>query len=145
MKLSFRSLLLFLLIFGAASGAGAFACEMKFGIGLSGAKPQALKENAVIELKAGAEYALTLSYFEDHRNCLVKPEDTKVSLDGKAWTAQSAVGLKLLDAQAWTEAPARTQSAILRFVAAVPGTYVVGVDRACPKGGYSGTITVKVS
>lgn len=145
MRLSLKSVLLSVLVAGAASGAGAAACEMKYSLAQPGAKPQAVKEGAVIELKAGTEYSLTLSYFEDHRNCLIGPEATAVTLDGRAWSTRTPSGLALLETTAWKEAPARTQSSVLRFVASEPGSYVIGVERACPKGGYSGAITIKVS
>jgi len=97
-----------------------------------------------VPLSQGAEYTLTVSYREDHRGCIVPPEDTLFLVQEERWKAgKDYLPLQLLKAQPWVDS-GRSQSTTLSFKASEAGTWGVQVVRECSRGGYDQTLLFAV-
>jgi len=120
------------------------ACEFTYtisGPGLSAAK---VIPGVPVTLTRDAEYTLSVSYREDHNNCLVPPEDTLFLVEEERWkTGKDYLPLELLQARPWT-ASGRSNATTLTFTASEAGTWPVQVIRECTRGGYDQTLLFSV-
>ncbi len=116
---------------------GLFACEMHFSlISPDGEEDQVYPGRETV-LHHDVTYALRIEFVEDHRNCVMPPEDTVYLLDEEKWnTEKDHLSLQLVSAGQWEETSARGWVQELQFTAAQKGSASLEVLRDCPKGGY---------
>jgi hypothetical protein len=123
----------------------ASACEMSFKLVDSSGSSRKLLPGSTIDLESGKSYALKVEFVEDHRNCLIPPEDTLFLLGDAKWrVGKEEQGLVLAKAIAWTESGRSLNLADLAFTAKKPGSYRLRLQRACAKGGYDEIFTFMV-
>ena len=133
-------------ILAAVVGQPAFACIPDFTLIDSEGRETVLDIGNLIELDSGQEYVLRIEYWEDHRNCSAKPEETLFILDGARWRVERETQPLILSANPeWTRPESRTNLGELRFIAASPGKWVLEIIRVCDRGGYAGRLEFHVS
>lgn len=133
-------------VFAAVLVHPAFACIPDFTLIDSDGHETILDIENPVELDAGRDYTLRIEYWEDHRNCSAKPEETMFLLDGARWrVGRETQPLVLSAAPEWTRPAARTNVGELRFTAVNPGEWILEIIRVCDRGGYSGQIEFHVS
>jgi hypothetical protein len=115
----------------------ASACEMSFKLADSSGSSRKLIPGSTIALESGTSYTLKVEFVEDHRNCLIPPEDTLFLLGVAKWrVGKEEQGLVLAKAIAWTESGRSLNLADVAFKALRPGNYSLSIQRECAKGGY---------
>jgi hypothetical protein len=120
------------------------ACEFTYAISGPGLSAARVIPGVPLALQRGAEYTLSVSYQEDHRNCLVPPEDTLFLVEEERWKAgKDYLPLQLLQAGPWTDA-GRSHTTELTFRAGVAGTWALQVLRECTRGGYDQSLLFTV-
>lgn len=120
------------------------ACEFTYTITGPGLSAARVVPGVPVSLVRDAQYTLTVSYREDHRNCIVPPEDTLFLLEEERWkTGKDYLPLQLLATEPWVDA-ARSHSTTLTFAASDPGTWSLDVLRECSRGGYDQTLLFSV-
>jgi hypothetical protein len=125
-----------LLIFLLLPAALIPACEFSFDlIGPDGATLP-LRPGSETALQQGESYTLKVTFIEDHRKCLLTPEDTQFFLEEVKWKPGRDLPLVLEEAYAWEETDARTNMAALSFRAVGTGSVTLEIIRECDKGGY---------
>lgn len=133
------------LVFMLAAAAPLAACEFTYTISGPGLSAVRVIPGVPVALSSGAQYTLSVAYREDHRNCLVPPEDTVFLVEEERWKAgKDYLPLQLLEAQPWSDS-GRSLATTLSFRAGEPGTWPVQVIRECSRGGYDQTLLFTVS
>ena len=126
-------ILTFLLSFSAL-----LACEFDYAIVDTWGKSVQVLPSQPVVINQGQSYTFEISFYEDHRNCVVAPSDTLFMLNGARWRPQrESQGLVLDAAVVWKENSARLNTGSTSFTALVPGTYTLEVMRVCDRGGYT--------
>lgn len=125
-------LLLFLLLPAALIP----ACEFSFALSGPDGATLPLRPGSETALQRGESYTLEVTFIEDHRKCLLTPEDTEFFLEEVKWKPGRELPLVLEEAVSWEEADARTNRALLSFRAVEAGSFTLEVLRECDKGGY---------
>ena len=133
-------------LLAALTASSAWACELRYTLIDAAGNARAIAAGPPVELAQGAKYALRVEYYEDHRNCDVKPESTVFLLEGARWRpARETQPLVLEAAIAWTRPRTRTNVGEARFTAAAAGTWTLEILRECSRGGYRGELVFAVS
>lgn len=97
-----------------------------------------------VTVSVNGEYSLSISYREDHRNCLVPPEDTLFLVEEERWKeGKDYLALELQGPISW-ESDGRSHSASLLFSANKVGTWVLDVIRECTRSGYEQSLVIEV-
>jgi len=123
----------------------ASACEMAFKLVDGTGSSRKILPGSTIALDAGKSYTIKVEFTEDHRNCLLEPEDTLFLLDGAKWRVNKEdQGLVLTKAVTWFESGKSLNLTDLVFKAATPGKYGLTILRECAKGGYDEVINFVV-
>jgi hypothetical protein len=123
-----------------------FACEIDYSIIDQSGTSISATPSQTITLKQGETYTFQMTFYEDHRNCRVPPEDTLFLLDGARWRPQRETqGLVLGGAVEWMENSSRLNTGLTTFTALQPGTYSLEVIRVCDRGGYTAELIFEVS
>jgi len=134
-----------LLILALAGATAAFACEIRFSLIGEDGKERVVEPGETVVLQQGSVYRLVLQYYEDHRSCQVRPEDTLFFLDGSRWRVGRDTAPLILNAPiVWVSPASRTQRTEIEFVANLRGSTILEIVRECPKGGFKGAITFTV-
>jgi len=134
-----------ILVFLSLAAAPLAACEFTYTISGPGLSAVRVIPGVPVTLSTGTEYTLTVSYREDHGNCVVPAADTLFLVEEERWkTGKDYLPLELLSAQPWTDA-GRSHSTTLTFRAADPGTWPVQVVRECSRTGYDQRLLFKVT
>ena len=116
---------------------GAFACEFSFTLVDADGEEQKLKPQTDIHLDVGEIYILKVDLTEDHRRCLLSPEDTEFLLDEEKWkTSKEYLSLRLIDEIIWKDVASREHIAEIKFRATTSGTSELEILRVCTRGGY---------
>jgi hypothetical protein len=116
---------------------GIFACEMHFSLfSPEGEEAQVFPGRETV-LHLNESYTLRVKFVEDHRKCVMLPDDTVYLLDEEKWkTEKDHLALQLVSSSQWEETSARGWVQELQFTAAQKGSVSLEVLRDCPKGGY---------
>lgn len=132
----------YLMIFSAAV---LFACEFNYTLVDAAGRSMQVTPSQPLVLKLGETYSFEISFYEDHRNCVVPPSDTLFMIDGARWRPlRDSQGLVLGGAMEWNENSSRLNTGISSFTALLPGTYSLEVMRVCDRGGYTAELIFKV-
>ena len=133
-------------IFTVITVAQAAACEMSFSVTPVGGSSESVSPDSPIRLIEGQDYVLRMEYYEDHRNCSTKPEETLFLLEGSRWR-KDKVGqpLILTESVVWTMPKNRTNVGELVFTAAETCTFRLEIIRECTREGYHGELEFVVS
>ena len=116
---------------------GIFACEMHFNLVSPEGEEEQLFPGRETVLRLNESYTLRVEFVEDHRKCVMSPDDTVYLLDEERWkTEKNYLSLQLVSASQWEETSARGWVQELQFTAAQTGSVALEVLRDCPKGGY---------
>lgn len=119
------------------SAFGLFACEMHFSLISPDGEEEQLFPGREIVLNYDETYTLRVEFVEDHRKCVMAPEDTVYLLDEEKWkTEKDHLSLQLVSSSQWEETSTRGWVQELQFTAAQKGSVELEVLRDCPKGGY---------
>lgn len=125
--------------------AQALACEMAFRLTGPDGKEMRILPGSTVALQKGADYTLAVEFIEDHRNCVIPPEETLFMLDGEKWRANKTTqALVLRSAISWTQNSKTLNTAVIPFTAGESGTAVLNISRVCPKAGYDESFTFAV-
>lgn len=128
------------LAFLSLAAAPLAACEFTYTISGPGLSSVRVIPGVPVTLTTGAEYTLTVSYREDHGNCVVPAGDTLFLVEEERWKiGKDYLPLELLSATPWTDA-GRSHSTTMTFRAADPGSWAVQVVRECTRTGYDQTL-----
>ncbi len=123
-----------------------FACEFDYTIVDQAGKSIQVTPSQAITLKQGETYTFQMTFYEDHRNCIIPPSDTLFMLDGARWRPlRESQGLVLGSAMQWKENSSRLNTGLTTFTAVLPGTYSLEVMRICDRGGYTAELIFIVS
>ncbi len=138
-----------ILVFAAGllflGSAAAFTCDFDYTIIDPAGEEQAVRPGKPFPVTTDNVYTLTFSYYENHRNCLVAPEETQFEIDGSPWTLNNkAQPLMLTSLPQWEAVSGREHAGELIFVPGEAGTWELDVLRICTKGGYAGTLVFAV-
>jgi hypothetical protein len=121
------------------------ACEFTYILEGPGHEETRLIPGIPVSISSDSHYSLSISYREDHRNCLVPPEDTLFLVEEERWrTGKDYLALELLDDIEW-EVSGRALSAQLSFQANRIGTWPLQVIRECTRGGYDQALLFTVN
>lgn len=120
----------------ALPASGILACEFTFALHSADGATQALRPGSEIVLELGKSYDLEVTFREDHRRCLLTPEDTEFYLEEVKWKPGRDLPLVLGEAVTWESVNAGSHSATLPFRAEDPGSFQLEIVRECDKGGY---------
>jgi hypothetical protein len=127
------------------SAFGLFACEMHFSLISPDGKEEHVYPGRETVLSHDVTYTLQVEFVEDHRNCVMKPEDTVYLLDEEKWnTEKDYLALQLVSAGEWEKTSARGWVQELQFTATQEGSVSLEVLRDCPKGGYDENLLFSV-
>ncbi|PKL26807.1 MAG: hypothetical protein CVV46_14725 [Spirochaetae bacterium HGW-Spirochaetae-2] len=138
-----------MLILGACmmmlSTASLFACEFNYTLVDQSGNTMQVTPSKPMVLKQGESYSFEISFYEDHRNCVVPPSDTLFMIDGARWRPlRDSQGLVLGGTMEWKENSSRLNTGFTSFTALLPGTYSLEVMRVCDKGGYTAELIFEV-
>ena len=138
-----------ILVLGACmmifSVATLFACEFNYTLVDASGRSMQVTPSQPMVLKLGESYSFEISFYEDHRNCVVPPSDTLFMLDGARWRPlRDSQGLVLSGAMEWKEHSSRLNTGVTSFTALLPGTYSLEVMRVCDRGGYTAELIFAV-
>ncbi len=138
--------LLISLVLSAVAVTAAFPCEFTYTmIDAQGNKSEIDPLKPVI-LNSEAAYTLVISYWEDHRNCRVAPEETLLLLDGARWRVlRETQPLVLSAAPFWEQTASRTHEGTVHFTTQTAGSWVLEVMRICDREGYAEQIVILVA
>ena len=121
------------------------ACEFTYTISGPGLSAVRVIPGVAVTLSRGAEYTLSVSYREDHGNCVVPAANTLFLVEEERWKAgKDYLPLELLAAQPWTDA-GRSHSTTITFRASDAGTWPVQVIRECTRTGYNQKLLFRVT
>ncbi len=124
---------------------GAFACEFTYMIRSSDGKSERVIPGRPAELESGESYTLTVSYREDHKNCIVAPEDTLFLVEEERWReGKDYLALTLVSSEGW-KSDGRSHEASFVFTASKQGEWPLEVIRECTRGGYKATLLFRVA
>ncbi|NCC66500.1 MAG: hypothetical protein EOM15_17845 [Spirochaetia bacterium] len=141
-----KRLLTTLILIVTLSYTALWACEFSYTITDTQNKSVNVIPSQPAMLKMGETYTFSISFYEDHRNCVVSPSDTLFLLDGGRWrVARQAQGLVLDEAIVWEENSSRLNTGVGTFTALRPGSYTLEVIRECSRGGYTAELRFIVS
>jgi hypothetical protein len=119
---------------------------MEYTIIPAGGEEIRVEPGSPIALAQGQDYVLRMEYYEDHRNCTAKPEETLLLLDGSRWREnRDDQPLVLSSSPVWTKPKSRTNVGELAFTAAAPGSFRLEIIRECTRDGYQGELLFVVS
>jgi len=121
------------------------ACEFSFDLLGSDGTALSLRPGTETALQQGETYILEVTFFEDHRKCLLTPEDTEFFLEEVKWKPGRDLPLLLEEAATWEQTDSRTNRAALSFQALEAGSFTLEVLRECDKGGYDELLLFSVS
>jgi hypothetical protein len=120
------------------------ACEFTYTLTGPGQTDTRIIPGIPLQLETDALYSLDVSYREDHRNCLVPPEDTLFLVEEERWkTGKEYLALELMEDIVWIE-DEREKQTIIQFETHTPGTWPLQVIRECSRGGYDQTLLFTV-
>lgn len=120
-----------------------FACEMHFSLEQEGDVIE-LSARDEAALEAGESYVLKVTFVEDHRRCVVPPEETVYLMEYERWDADNEQPLRMLEQGSWKEISSGTWEQEIQFEAAQAGTWSLEVIRDCPKGGFNTVLSFEV-
>ena len=124
----------------------AAACTMEYTIIPVGGEEMSIQPGSPIALTLGQDYILRMEYYEDHRNCTAKPEETLLLLDGSRWREdRDSQPLVLTASPVWTKPKNRTNVGELEFTATTLGSFQLEIIRECTRDGYQGELVFVVS
>lgn len=124
--------------------AGLAACEFTYTLEGPGQTEARVIPGVPLQLKSDTIYTLNISYREDHRNCLVPPEDTLFLVEDERWKqGKEYLALELMEDIVWT-ANGKEKQTTVHFETHAPGTWPLQVIRECSRGGYDQTILFTV-
>ncbi len=124
----------------------ATACTMEYTIIPAGGEEVSVEPGSPFTLAQGQDYILRMEYYEDHRNCTAKPEETLLLLDGSRWREDKAgQPLVLSSSPVWTKPKSRTNVGEFEFTAVAPGSFCLEIIRECTRDGYQGELVFVVS
>ncbi len=125
-----------LLLFLSLPAAMIPACDFSFVLREPDGATQSLRPGAEIVLEQGNSYDLEVTFTEDHRRCLLTPEDTEFYLEEVKWKPGRELPLVLEGAFTWESLEADSHRATLTFRAVETGSFELEILRECTKGGY---------
>lgn len=85
-------------------------------------------------IKVGEEFVVVIAVNLTHRNCTIKPEETKIEVDG----------LKVIAATKWKEVEPGKLERKLKVSAERTGEVSIAASRTCKKEGGKGFLTLDI-
>lgn len=138
--------LLIAVILSFAAAIAVYPCEFTYSLIDSHGVQRDIDPAKPVILEAGDSYTLVLTYWEDHRNCRVAPEDTRLLLDGARWRVlRETQSLILSGDPSWELTDPRTHEGMVYFTAQSTGSSVLEVVRICDRGGFVEEIVILVT
>jgi hypothetical protein len=128
------------LLFAAAA---AFSCEMHFSLQREGETIELSSRDETV-LALGGSYTMNVTFIEDHRRCLVPPEETVYLMEYERWDENKAQPLRVLEQGSWEEISSGTWKQEVLFEATQAGNWVLEVIRDCPRGGFNQILSFEV-
>ena len=126
------------------TAAGAFACEFTYILKGPDGSGSRITPSGKVTLEAGSKYTLSVSYREDHKNCIVPPQDTMFLVEDERWkSGKDYLPLQLLSAESWVS-DGRSHSTSFTFTAVKQGDWPLEILRECTRGGYKASIMFRV-
>lgn len=86
------------------------------------------------DIKVGEDFVVVINVSLTHRNCTIKPEETKIDVDG----------LKVIAATKWKEVEPGKLERKLKVSAERIGEVSITASRTCKKEGGKGTLTMDI-
>ncbi len=124
----------------------AFPCEFTFAMIDSQGVHREIDPLKPVILESGDSYTLVMSYWEDHRNCRILPEETRLLLDGARWRVLRDTQPLILAADpSWEQTDTRTHEGMVHFTARSTGSWVLEVVRICDRAGFVEEIVILVT
>ena len=135
--------MVFLLTF--LTGIAIYACEMHFSLMSPDNVEQEINPGKEIALSLGGTYTLRVEFGEDHRKCVMAPEDTMYILQEEKWKpTKEYLPLGIIQQGDWEQVSSSKWEQQIVFTALKPGTWDLEIIRDCPKGGYDEYLTFQV-
>ena len=126
------------------TASGAFACEFTYMLKGPDGSESRITPASKVTLEEGAQYTLSVSYREDHKHCIVAPQDTMFLVEDERWkSGKDYLPLQLVSAGSWVS-DGRSHTTSLTFTAAKPGDCALEIVRECTRGGYTAALKFMV-
>jgi hypothetical protein len=84
--------------------------------------------------QAGGEDVITVQFIQTHRNCSIKPEETKIETQG----------MKIVSQSEWENVRAGVYECTFKVAYPEKGEAVFKAERICPKGGITKKLNILV-
>jgi hypothetical protein len=132
----------FFLIFSISS---ASACYFSFTLTDSDNNEEVVKPFDNIDINTGETYVLSITFCQDHRNCLVPADETDILLYEEKWkTTKDYLPMQLLNSSGWINTGAGSYTIDLEFIPKTEGLWELQILRECPKGGYDESLLFNI-